>query len=89
MIVFHDPDGWLEGEPTAEPNAVQQVLSWIGLMPSADEKDLIKRVVGVGGDTIECKGTGAQGQRQGAERAVRLRGQHPVQPGTTRAGPSR
>ncbi|MCQ4210547.1 signal peptidase I [Streptomyces longispororuber] len=58
VIVFHDPDQWLEGEPTAEPNAVQQVLSWIGLMPSADEKDLIKRVVGVGGDTIECKGTG-------------------------------
>ncbi|RSM93860.1 signal peptidase I [Streptomyces sp. WAC 01420] len=27
-------------------------------MPSAEEKDLIKRVVGVGGDTIECKGTG-------------------------------
>ncbi|MEV3858411.1 signal peptidase I [Streptomyces sp. NPDC050095] len=58
VIVFHDPDKWLEGEPTAEPNAVQQVLSWIGLMPSANEKDLIKRVIGVGGDTIECKGTG-------------------------------
>ncbi|GAA2322754.1 signal peptidase I [Streptomyces kunmingensis] len=58
VIVFHDPDGWLEGEPTPEPNAVQQVLSWVGLMPSADEKDLIKRVVGVGGDTIECNGTG-------------------------------
>ncbi|BFO15689.1 hypothetical protein SHKM778_20770 [Streptomyces sp. KM77-8] len=34
------------------------MLSWIGLMPSAEEKDLIKRVVGVGGDTLECKGTG-------------------------------
>ncbi|MET9497342.1 signal peptidase I [Streptomyces sp. NPDC006552] len=58
VIVFHDPDGWLEGEPTAEPNAVQKVLSWVGLMPSADEKDLIKRVIGVGGDTVECNGTG-------------------------------
>ena len=27
-------------------------------MPSAEEKDLIKRVIGVGGDTVECKGTG-------------------------------
>ncbi len=27
-------------------------------MPSAEEKDLIKRVVGVGGDTVTCKGTG-------------------------------
>ncbi|MFJ8602729.1 signal peptidase I [Streptomyces shenzhenensis] len=58
VIVFHDPDNWLAGEPTPTPNAVQQVLSWIGLMPSAEEKDLIKRVVAVGGDTIECRNTG-------------------------------
>ncbi|MEX3102802.1 MULTISPECIES: signal peptidase I [unclassified Streptomyces] len=58
VVVFHDPADWLAGEPTADPNAIQTFLSWIGLMPSAQEKDLIKRVVGVGGDTIECKGTG-------------------------------
>ncbi len=58
VVVFHDPDKWLFGEPTPEPNPVQRVLSWIGLMPSAEEKDLIKRVVGVAGDTIECKNTG-------------------------------
>ncbi|MFC9889964.1 signal peptidase I [Streptomyces pilosus] len=58
VVVFHDPDNWLAGEPTPEPNALQKVLSWIGLMPSAEEKDLIKRVIGVGGDTVECKGTG-------------------------------
>ncbi|WP_322621287.1 signal peptidase I [Streptomyces acidicola] len=58
VVVFHDPDNWLAGEPTPEPNPVQRVLSWVGLMPSSEEKDLIKRVVGVGGDTIECKNTG-------------------------------
>ncbi|MET7985973.1 MULTISPECIES: signal peptidase I [unclassified Streptomyces] len=58
VVVFHDPDNWLAGEPTVNPNALQTVLSWIGLMPSAEEKDLIKRVIGVGGDTIECKNTG-------------------------------
>ncbi|MEU9734038.1 signal peptidase I [Streptomyces sp. NPDC048002] len=58
VVVFHDPDNWLAGEPTPDPNAFQTFLSWIGLMPSAEEKDLIKRVVGVGGDTVECKGTG-------------------------------
>ncbi|MFF0463597.1 signal peptidase I [Streptomyces mexicanus] len=58
VVVFHDPDDWLAGEPTAKPNALQKVLSWIGLMPSAEEKDLIKRVIGVGGDTVECEGTG-------------------------------
>ncbi len=58
VVVFRDPGHWLDGEPTPDPNAVQKVLGWIGLMPSADEKDLIKRVIAVGGDTVECKGTG-------------------------------
>ncbi|MFI6208798.1 signal peptidase I [Streptomyces sp. NPDC051041] len=58
VVVFHDPDDWLAGEPTTEPNALQTFLSWIGLMPSPSEKDLIKRVVGVGGDTVECRNTG-------------------------------
>ncbi|MEU0335335.1 signal peptidase I [Streptomyces sp. NPDC006193] len=58
VVVFHDPDNWLAGEPTPNPNPVQKFLSWIGLMPSAEEKDLIKRVIGVGGDTVECKGSG-------------------------------
>ncbi|MDN3269033.1 signal peptidase I [Streptomyces sp. MA15] len=58
VVVFHDPDNWLAGEPTPDPNALQEALSFIGLMPSAEEKDLIKRVIGVGGDTVECKGTG-------------------------------
>ncbi|MFI9647941.1 signal peptidase I [Streptomyces sp. NPDC052040] len=58
VVVFHDPDNWLAGEPTATPNALQTALSWIGLMPSAEEKDLIKRVIGVAGDTIECRNTG-------------------------------
>ncbi|SEE48968.1 signal peptidase I [Streptomyces sp. Ag109_O5-10] len=58
VVVFHDPDDWLAGEPTAQPNAIQTFLSWIGLMPSAEERDLIKRVIGVGGDTVSCKGSG-------------------------------
>ncbi|WP_437047867.1 signal peptidase I [Streptomyces sp. enrichment culture] len=58
VVVFHDPDDWLAGEPTADPNPLQSFLSWIGLMPSVEEKDLIKRVIGVGGDTVECKGAG-------------------------------
>ncbi|MDQ1048898.1 signal peptidase I [Streptomyces sp. V4I2] len=58
VVVFHDPANWLAGEPVADPNAVQTFLSWIGLMPSAEEKDLIKRVIGVGGDTVSCSGTG-------------------------------
>ncbi|WP_171170403.1 signal peptidase I [Streptomyces sp. I05A-00742] len=60
VVVFHDPGNWLRGNTGEESgpvgNGVQKVLSFIGLMPSAEEKDLIKRVIAVGGDKIECKG---------------------------------
>ncbi|MFJ3905869.1 signal peptidase I [Streptomyces sp. NPDC090025] len=55
VVVFHDPGGWLEEANTPDPNVLQKVLSFIGLMPSAEEKDLIKRVIAVGGDTVSCK----------------------------------
>ncbi|MFI0940035.1 signal peptidase I [Streptomyces sp. NPDC021020] len=62
VVVFHDPGQWLPENPEPSHNPVvrglQKGLSFIGLMPSADEKDLIKRVIGVGGDTVSCTGTG-------------------------------
>ncbi|MEU6659839.1 signal peptidase I [Streptomyces sp. NPDC046821] len=60
VVVFKDPGGWLEQEqaPKKEsPVVIKQVkegLTWIGLLPSDDEKDLIKRVIAVGGDTVKC-----------------------------------
>jgi signal peptidase I len=60
VVVFHDPGGWLDDEQTTkkdDPAGVKQVkegLTFIGLLPSDDEKDLIKRVVGVGGDHVKC-----------------------------------
>ena len=60
VVVFKDPGGWLEQEKKPvepDPVGVKQVkegLTWIGLLPSADEQDLIKRVVAVGGDTVKC-----------------------------------
>ncbi|MFJ2605822.1 signal peptidase I [Streptomyces sp. NPDC091279] len=61
VVVFKDPGGWLADEQTTtkqdDPIVVKQVkegLTFIGLLPSADEKDLIKRVVGVGGDRVKC-----------------------------------
>ncbi|MFF3764859.1 signal peptidase I [Streptomyces sp. NPDC001922] len=61
VVVFHDPGGkWLGEMPQTDSGPVaegiQAFLSFIGLMPSAEEKDLIKRVIAVGGDTVECKG---------------------------------
>ncbi|WP_282204162.1 signal peptidase I [Kitasatospora fiedleri] len=53
VVVFRDPGGWLT-EPTGSGGVVRGVLSHLGLMPAAGEKDLIKRVIAVGGDTVEC-----------------------------------
>jgi signal peptidase I len=64
VVVFHDPSDWLSDEPPQQPSrnpvvhGVQSALGWIGLLPSPDEKDLIKRVIAVGGDTVSCHGTG-------------------------------
>ncbi|MDO0911457.1 signal peptidase I [Streptomyces sp. DT2A-34] len=61
VVVFKDPGGWLQDEQTTvqteDPVVVKQVkeaLTFIGLLPSDNEKDLIKRVVGVGGDRVTC-----------------------------------
>lgn len=60
VVVFKDPGGWLPSEekPAGEDpvvvKQVKQVLTFIGLLPSADERDLIKRVIAVGGDTVKC-----------------------------------
>ncbi len=60
VVVFQDPGGWLENEkkePDNAPAGIKQgreLLTFIGLLPSDDEQDLIKRVVAVGGDTVRC-----------------------------------
>ncbi|CAM5689329.1 Signal peptidase I OS=Streptomyces alboniger OX=132473 GN=lepB PE=3 SV=1 [Streptomyces alboniger] len=62
VVVFKDPGNWLQKEaaPAAEDpvgvKQVKQALTFIGLLPSADDRDLIKRVVAVGGDTVRCCG---------------------------------
>lgn len=53
VVVFEDPGGWLSPQESAGPtNPVASVLARIGLYPTGGH--LVKRVVGVGGDTIEC-----------------------------------
>ncbi|MFF8915749.1 signal peptidase I [Streptomyces sp. NPDC015032] len=60
VVVFKDPDHWLKQENADKKNPpvvvkqVKEALTFIGLLPSDDEQDLIKRVVAVGGDTVKC-----------------------------------
>ncbi|CAM5707280.1 hypothetical protein SBADM41S_07349 [Streptomyces badius] len=63
VVVFKDPGGWLQqenpGQKKDPPIGVKQateLLTFIGLLPSDGEQDLIKRVIAVGGDTVKCCG---------------------------------
>ncbi|MFH8365324.1 signal peptidase I [Streptomyces sp. NPDC018031] len=62
VVVFKDPGGWLPDDEKPKNDDMvgvkqaKQFLTFIGLLPSADEQDLIKRVVAIGGDTVRCCG---------------------------------
>jgi signal peptidase I len=57
IVVFDDPGGWLSGEESRKAgNVLQSGLEKVGLFPTGGH--LIKRVVGVGGDTIKCCANG-------------------------------
>lgn len=58
IVVFRDPGGWLpvETEPaqSVAVQAVDWVLSVVGLSAPDSKDHLIKRIVGVGGDHVVC-----------------------------------
>lgn len=58
IVVFEDPGDWL---PTIERvdrgpiiNGVVRGLEFVGIAPSSQGNHLIKRVIGMPGDTVEC-----------------------------------
>jgi signal peptidase I len=56
VVVFEDPGGWLSAEPqTAPPSTpINDILAFIGLAAPADNDHLIKRVIGLPGDHVQC-----------------------------------
>lgn len=58
VVVFKDPGDWLDEQPAKPKNLFSKALTSVGLLPE-DNGDLIKRVIGVGGDHVACKGKGA------------------------------
>ena len=53
VVVFKDPGGWLNATDAVGPtNPVAKVMAKIGLYPQGGH--LVKRVIGVEGDVIEC-----------------------------------
>ena len=57
IVVFRDPDGWLTpmGRSPGLGGQVRDGLAVIGLAPTTSEGDLVKRVIGVGGDAVEAR----------------------------------
>lgn len=57
VVVFVDPGGWLEPQPDTRnqlQRGVEEVLTFVGLLPQNAGEHLIKRIIGMGGDTVEC-----------------------------------
>jgi signal peptidase I len=60
VVVFSDPDNWLP--PTSRPSAgllrdgIRSGLTFVGLLPADSDEHLIKRVIGLPGDTVACCG---------------------------------
>ena len=59
IVVFKDPGGWLPpGTENTEPNGVAAFFDWalsiVGLTAPDSNDHLIKRVIGLPGDTVAC-----------------------------------
>ncbi len=58
VVVFQDPGGWLDPMPNPEQNPVagffEGLLSIVGLTAPDSNDHLIKRVIGLPGDVVEC-----------------------------------
>ncbi|UFU04151.1 signal peptidase I [Ruania suaedae] len=54
VVVFLDPGGWLASAPPEDPHALEQVLTWVGVLPQHADEHVIKRVVGLPGDHVVC-----------------------------------
>jgi signal peptidase I len=53
VVVFEDPGGWLPAQLQSS-NDFRRALEFIGVAPKSTEGDLVKRVIGVGGDHVTC-----------------------------------
>jgi signal peptidase I len=58
VVVFADPDGWLspsvDDGSTSLGDRLRDALQFVGVLPEDSEGHLIKRVIGLGGDTVVC-----------------------------------
>lgn len=58
VVVFRDPDNWLPERYTVDQNKiltkVKDAFVAVGVLPNPAKQYLVKRVIGVAGDKVEC-----------------------------------
>jgi signal peptidase I len=57
VVVFKDPGGWLSPEPDTSARwqrLLRDGMTFVGLLPADRGDDLVKRVIGIGGDHVVC-----------------------------------
>lgn len=57
VVVFSDPDNWLGAQSIEvhDSNWLGDILTFVGLKPDDTGQYLVKRVIGLPGDTVECR----------------------------------
>ncbi len=60
VVVFEDPGSWLGEEAPTPRGPVGQALEFVGVLPDTSTNHLIKRLIGMPGDTVECCDTDGQ-----------------------------
>lgn len=53
IVVFADPGGWLPSS-TSERGPLRVAAEFVGVLPNSSKQYLIKRVIGIAGDTVVC-----------------------------------
>lgn len=55
VIVFQDDDNWLKRDGTTpSPSIAGKIMIWVGLRPDDSHNHLVKRIVGLPGDRVQC-----------------------------------
>jgi signal peptidase I len=71
VVVFRDPDNWLPEPYSADQNKViemvKDALVAVGVLPNPAKQYLVKRVIGVAGDKVECCSKGKKLMINGIE----------------------
>lgn len=66
VVVFRDPGGWIQNKAQIKNPQLMQVLTAIGIMPQGPGEHVIKRVIGLPGDRVQCCGADGRLKVNGA-----------------------